>query len=128
MTQGNLLYMLSCMICFCIHSKVGENVVQTCNFGTRVAPPINSTAYISSVCKPECLSSSFTGIRDLSQRSPQSSSNFSRVMVLLKGRKKNEQNQFQTSTCYPQRYHKFQIISNLFSPWLHDEINLRHNS
>lgn len=60
---------------------------QTCNLGTRVAPPINSTAYISSTFIPECLRTSFTGVRDFSHKSPQSSSNFSRVMELLKENK-----------------------------------------
>ena len=61
--------------------------MQTCNFGTRVAPPISSTAYVSSTFKPEFLSTSFTGIRDLSHKSSQSSSNFSQVMALLAEKK-----------------------------------------
>lgn len=68
-----------------------EKTLPTCNFGTLVAPPISSTAYISSTFRPECFSSSLTGVRDLSHRSSQSSSNFSRVMVLLK-KKKEEDN------------------------------------
>jgi hypothetical protein len=60
-----------------------KKTIQTCNFGTLVPPPINSTAYISSTFKPEFLSTSFRGTRAFSHRSSQSSSNFSRDMVLL---------------------------------------------
>lgn len=67
-----------------VWKKEEESWLPTCNFGTRVAPPINSTAYISSIFKPECFNSSFTGKRDFSHKSPHNSSNFSRVMVLLK--------------------------------------------
>jgi hypothetical protein len=55
----------------------------TCSFGTRVAPPISSTAEISSTFKFEILMTSFRGTRAWSHKSPHNSSNFSRVIVLL---------------------------------------------
>jgi len=68
--------------CSWAYSKL-KKIAPTCNLGTLVAPPISSTAYISSTFRPECFKTSLMGTRDLSHRSPQSSSNFSRVMELL---------------------------------------------